>query len=289
MIYDNFIDQILKKHFSEDVKFKSKSSVSGGCINSAFKISTSSAVFFLKWNDESLKEMFASEARGLLILHQNSGLKIPKPLGKGMLDGKSYLLTEWIEKGVPAVDFWKSFGTGLADQHRKSDLQFGLDHNNFIGSLRQSNTKHNSWHDFFVNERLLPQIKLASAKGLISSELSKQFDSLFDKLEKLVPEEPPALLHGDLWSGNFMIYESGKAAIFDPAVHYGHRETELAFTTLFGGFSPEFYKYYNESYPLEKGFEERIDIHNLYPLLVHVNLFGTSYLNGIKQTLKRYS
>ena len=130
---------------------------------------------------------------------------------------------------------------------------------------------------------------MVSSKGLIDAHIQKKFDLLFNKLEELVPDESPALLHGDLWSGNFMTNSDGDASIFDPAIYYGHRETELAFTQLFGGFSPEFYHYYDAEFPLESGFDERVDIHNLYPLLVHVNLFGSSYLSGIIQTLKKFT
>lgn len=286
---NNFIAHILKKHISPSILLISSSSVSGGCINSTFKVLTDQGPFFLKWNSGDLKEMFHSEQLGLETLSEYSPLKSPQPYGHGTLENRSYLLTEWIEKGTQSANFWQNFGNNLAKQHQVSHSHFGLNHDNFIGSLPQSNTKHTDWIDFFVCERLQPQLKLAEAKALVSHELHTQFDVLFSKLDQLVPMEKPALLHGDLWSGNFMTDQSGDAAIFDPAVHYGHRETELAFTKLFGGFSETFYDQYNESYPLEVDFDERVDIHNLYPLLVHVNLFGASYLSGIVKTLKQFT
>ncbi|WP_462251555.1 fructosamine kinase family protein [Ekhidna sp.] len=286
---NEFIHEILAKHLSHSENTLSISSVSGGCINNAYKIEIKDSSLFLKWNREELNDMFATESKGLDILNTESKLQSPEVIGQGIIEGKSYLLTNWIDKGAQASNFWKDFGVNLAFQHKKSAAHFGLDHNNFIGSLRQSNKQHIRWSEFFINERLIPQLNLASKKQLVPTDLLSQFELLYGRLEDLVPDEKPSLLHGDLWSGNFMIEKSGFAAIFDPSVHYGHRETELSFTKLFGGFSPEFYDCYHEAFPLESGFDERVDIHNLYPLLVHVNLFGSSYLSGIINTLKRYT
>lgn len=283
-----FIDAVIKRHISDSVEVTSISPVSGGCINSAYQVITSEDSFFLKCNNSELLPMFDTEEQGLTLLYKDSPIHTPRTFGKGEMDHKSYLLTEWIVKGAPSSQFWKNFGINLASQHRITSNQFGLDHDNFIGSLPQSNLHHDLWADFFIKERLIPQLKLASSKHLIPLEIEKQFEELFKKLDNLIPNEKPALLHGDLWSGNFMISHKGEASIFDPAVHFGHRETELAFTHLFGGFSPDFYAHYEQAFPLEPGFEERIDIHNLYPLLVHVNLFGISYLSGIRQTLNRH-
>ncbi|MEP1032933.1 fructosamine kinase family protein [Ekhidna sp.] len=286
---NDFIDHILKKHLSPSICIKTTSSVSGGCVNSTYKISTDTGSYFLKWNKASLNGMFISEEKGLDLLHKYSPIITPKPLGKGVISEKSYLLTEWIEQGIQSSRFWENFGNNLAKQHQNTATKFGLDHDNFIGSLAQSNAQHSSWNDFFIQERLVPQLRLAESKNLISNSIQVQFEMLYSKLDELIPPEQPALLHGDLWSGNFMINQTGEAAIFDPAVYYGHRETELAFTKLFGGFSSEFYHHYNEAHPMEQGFDSRVDIHNLYPLLVHVNLFGTSYLSGIIQTLNRFT
>ena len=124
--------------------------------------------------------------------------------------------------------------------------------------------------------------------GKVNNDILRNFEKLFSVLQNLIPEASPSLLHGDLWSGNFMCGEDGEAVIFDPAVYYGHREIELAFTQMFGGFDKSFYSAYNEEFPLLPGFDDRVDLYNLYPLLVHLNLFGQSYLSGITQTLSRY-
>ncbi len=283
----DFIAKVIHNHLKASLK--SSNPVPGGCINSAYQVHTTEGIYFLKWNKKELLKMFSVEERGLTLLHEHSSLNSPKVIAAGEMDAKSYLLTEWIEKGSQSTYFWENFGRNLAIQHRETSDQFGLDHDNFIGSLPQPNNYHSSWHSFFINERLIPQLNLALSKSLIDTSIRTKFDLLFNELEELIPKEPPALLHGDLWSGNFMTNSEGEAVIFDPAVYYGHRETELAFTQLFGGFSPQFYHYYDEMYPLTPEFDERVDIHNLYPLLVHVNLFGRSYLSGIQQTLKRYT
>ena len=267
---------------------KSAKMVGGGCINSACHIQTNEGSFFLKWNTSDLFDMFSTEARALKILNQQSPVRTPKAIHTDVFQNVSFMLMEWIENGNRNTNFWKNFGINLAKQHRITSNHFGLEHDNFIGSLPQSNHQHSDWYSFFIQERLTPQIRRAQDNGLIDSSLSKQFEGFFAKLTELIPEEPAALLHGDLWSGNFMCSDEGEACIFDPALHYGHRETELAFTHLFGGFDTDFYSFYESEYPIDPGFDSRIDIHNLYPLLVHVNLFGRSYLSGIQQTLNRF-
>lgn len=284
----DFIKKVIQTHLP-DLNIFYINSVTGGCINNAVQVITNNGAYFLKSNSSNLSGMFIAEKQGLAILKKYSSIISPQVIATDTLENKSYLLTEWLTKGTPNPLFWERFAKNLALQHQITSPCFGLDHDNFIGSLTQSNIQHAKWHDFFIAERLTPQLKLASSKKLIGKEVRSKFESLFQKLVNLIPDEKPALLHGDLWSGNFMITESGEAAIFDPAVHYGHRETEIAFTNLFGGFDQRFYAAYYEYQPLEPGFEDRVDIHNLYPLLVHVNLFGSAYLSGIIQTLNRFT
>lgn len=283
----DFFQKILSD-YQNDITLLEATPVAGGCINSSYKLETNQGNFFLKWNASSQKEMIEADASALHSLEEKSPIRVPKPLTCTEEDDKCYLLMEWIEQGYVSQDFWGEFGEKLAAQHKVSAEQFGWPEDNFIGSLAQSNNKHNQWRTFFIEERLLPQIRLAENKNLIHIELSNAFEKLFKELESLIPDESPALLHGDLWSGNFLCDDKSHPVIFDPSIHFGHRETELAFTSLFGGFDNAFYESYKATFPLESGFENRIDIHNLYPLLVHLNLFGPSYLAGIKQTLKRF-
>ena len=282
----SFFGQIVETDLEADLQ--SSSHVSGGCINNTEKIVTSKGTFFIKRNNDMYEDMFLKEALGLAYLESHSALRVPKVVSQGTAGNQAYLLLEWIESGHRTHEFWSSFGKYLAQQHNQTSKWFGLDHDNYIGRLPQTNKKHSSWYDFFITERLEPQIKLALQNYLLDEALVEQFKKFYKKLEELIPIEPPSLLHGDLWSGNFMVDINNSPVLVDPAFYYGHRETELAFTHLFGGFEPTFYRFYEEEHPLEPGFDRRIAIHNLYPLLVHVNLFGSSYLSGIKQTLKRF-
>lgn len=282
-----FVSNIILDLFGQEVTMEPVlKNVGGGCIHQAGVFEFKGNMFFVKWNHSSA-QMFESEARGLTMLRDTCTLAVPMTIGHGSVEEIDYLCLEYHETGVPKEDFWKAFGYSLAALHHVSSDQFGLDHNNYIGSLPQINNTHHSWSKFFVTQRLEPQLRLAYDHGVVTKTLMDQFQSLFNDLEDLLPIEKPALLHGDLWSGNFLIGSDGAAVVFDPAVYYGHREAEIAFTKMFGGYDPVFYHAYQEVFPMEHKHEERVDIFNLYPLLVHVNLFGASYLRGIQQTLSR--
>jgi fructosamine-3-kinase len=165
---------------------------------------------------------------------------------------------------------------------------FGLDHENYIGSLTQINSVKSDWLDFYINERLGYQLKMAVDHGKLGSGTVQDFEQFYVFLESFLPSEAPSLLHGDLWGGNLMIGSAGEPVIFDPAVYYGNREVDLAMTRLFGGFSSRFYETYNEEFPLLPGYEDRIDVYQLYPLLVHVNLFGGGYISQVKSILNQF-
>jgi len=172
--------------------------------------------------------------------------------------------------------------------HRHTGKQFGLKHDNYIGSLKQYNDQHDRWVDFFREQRLLVQMEMAAGSGLLPGHVKAAFEQLFKRLDDIFPEEPPSLIHGDLWSGNYMVDEKGDACIIDPAVYYGFREMDIGMSRLFGVFGSEFYDAYNETWPMEPGWRERIEICNLYPLMVHVNLFGAGYMGSVESILSRY-
>jgi len=280
------LEKGLTESFKKPVSIISSSSISGGCINHAVKICTNLGEYFLKHNSASLyPQMFNVEKKGLCLLRNADEIFIPIPICSGEKGANSFLVLELVQSGIPTNDFWEVFGTSLANLHKHTHNKFGLNHDNYIGSLPQSNKQYHSWIDFFVSQRLEPQIKRAK----LGKGMHDKFTRLFGLLQNIFPKEPPALLHGDLWNGNYMVSEDGQPVIIDPAVYYGHREMDIGMTMLFGGFDKEFYDSYNQKYPLEKGWESRLDICNLYPLLVHVNLFGGGYINQVNDILARYT
>lgn len=262
--------------------------IAGGSINTAVKVDTDEGTFFVKWNESDCRDMFETEARGLDLLRETGLIRVPEVVAYGQHYDKSYLILEYIPSAEARVDFWPRFGASIASLHRQSQPQFGLAFNNYVGSLPQNNAYCANGIDFFIERRLKVQAGLALYNGEISRPLFEKFNRLYEVLPSLLPAEKPALLHGDLWSGNYLVDEQGLATLVDPAVYYGNREAELAFTHLFGGFQPGFYEGYTEAMPLENSFQERVPLYNLYPLLVHVNLFGSGYLGAVERTLTRF-
>ncbi len=269
-------------------RFLSQKPISGGSINDAYQIETTQGKFFLKLNNANrYPNMFEMELKGLELLGQSSFV-VPKPRNVGVHNGTLFLLMDWIEQGSPDHDFWEVFGRSLAELHQLSAKRFGLSHDNYIGSLPQSNSERDTWAEFYRDERLIPQLKLAEKGGALTVKMKRGFDALFLELENLIPIEKPSLLHGDLWSGNMMVAEYGSPSIFDPAVYYGHREMDLAMMALFGGFGESWVDAYNEVYLLQPGWHERIEIGQLYPLMVHVNLFGGGYAGSVERILNEF-
>ena len=266
-------------------------SVSGGSINQAAKLTLSDGrECFLKWNRTADPRMFVVEEKGLdLLKSAKTGLRVPEVLATGKTEsGTGFLLQEFVKESRSKSDSAKSFGEELAQLHHNHSEKYGLDHHNYIGRLPQSNSWRESWVDFFIEERMQPQLKRAMDDGKLGTDTRSLFEAMYKKLPEIFPDEPPSLLHGDLWGGNYFYDNEGKATIYDPAVYYGHREIELAFTHLFGGFSGGFYREYENAYPLEDNFSERKDIYNLYPLLVHTNLFGGSYGRQVESIVRRF-
>lgn len=286
---DQFYESALFQAFGTKPDIRSAHFVSGGCINNTVRLETSTGDFFIKWNEDPADDFFEKEVLGLELLASANVLNTPEVLHQGRVDMRNFLILEYIKKGAPVSDFWEMFGVGLANQHKQTSENHGLGYNNFIGRLPQKNEPMKKWVDFFIENRLEVQLGLALYNEHIDLSFTKKFRRLYPQLPGLLPEEPASLLHGDLWSGNFMVGPDGLPVIFDPAVYYGNREAELAFTTLFGGFDRLFYLGYTEEYPLVDGFRERADIYNLYPLLVHVNLFGPSYLAGVEKVIRKCS
>ena len=273
-----------------DASFVQEFSFSGGgCINNGGKLRTKQGTFFLKWNGEkNFTGMFAAENKGLQLLSRQGVIRIPKVIGDGQKGSYQFLLLEFIDQRSKSKNYWELLGNRLAALHRVTTGFFGLDHDNYIGSLQQLNHQSSNWIDFFIGQRLLVQVRLAIDNGLAPSDWIRKFEALFAKLPGLIPTERPSLLHGDLWSGNLITDESGEPCLIDPAVYYGNREADLAMTRLFGGFSTTFYSTYEDVFPLPAGHAERVDLYNLYPLMVHVNLFGGSYVHSVERILRSF-
>lgn len=267
--------------------------VSGGDINQAARLTLSDGrEILLKWRPGSAQGMFTVERRGLELMRATNTLRIPAVVAQQEAqDGcPAFIALEWLGRGGRVSGVAKALGQGLAEMHRHTNDQYGLDHDNFIGANPQPNQLTADWVTFFREQRLGFQMQLADRNGYLNQRRHQLLDRLFNRLGELLPTNPPAsLLHGDLWGGNWLVTADGEPALIDPAVYYGDREAELAFTELFGGFPANFYAAYNQTWPLEPGYQERRDLYNLYHLLNHLNLFGEGYGGRVDSILRRYA
>lgn len=278
----SFIEQLL----NEKGTF---TAIGGGSINHTYRITAGRVTYFCKINSlTDFPALFDTEQQGLTLLAQQQVIRIPQVIACRNTGNTQILLLEWIEQGLKTDAFWKKFGEQLAALHHRSSPEFGLDANNYMGALPQNNQPHNNWIEFFIQQRLQPQVQLAINRHLLEPADARLFEKLYRQLGDIFPDEPAALLHGDLWSGNFLCDDTGKPVLIDPAVYYGHRNMDLAMTTLFGGFDDLFYESYQYHFPQPANYRQQWEVCNLYPLLIHLNLFGKSYLGDILNTIRRY-
>ncbi|BDI29151.1 fructosamine kinase [Capsulimonas corticalis] len=280
----------------------------GGMINQAARIETPFGPLVVKWNEGALPGLFASEADGLERLRAAGALRVPKILAVSdaasrplpLPDGEqesviipSFLVMEYIDP-LPGdiAEFARRFGESLARQHQTTTSEnglFGLERDNYIGALPQPNAWRMTWPEFYRERRLLPQLAIALRLGRLPGDREARLRRLVDQVDTILADSRslPCLLHGDLWSGNFL--QSGEEAIvIDPAVYYGDREIELAYIQLFGGFPPGFIEAYQSAYPLPGEYLLRRPLHQLYPLLFHLNTFGEEYWPQVEMVLLRY-
>ena len=279
----------------DSTAIRSAQLLGGGCINNAMRLETEKRPYLLKWNAEPLPGMFSSEARGLELLAATQTVRVPAVLTVQETSAGQpvFLLLEWLE-GSRGADQGR-LGEQLANLHRvggspQSSPAYGLDHGNYIGSTPQHNGWENDWAVFFANWRLRPQMELAANNHRLPAQRRQRLERLIERLPALLGGAVyrPSLIHGDLWSGNMIPGPDGLALI-DPAVSYSDREAELAYTGLFGGFSPRFYAAYQQNWPMDPGYPERADLYNLYHLLNHLNLFGESYGGQVDSILRYYT
>ncbi len=249
---------------------------------------------FVKWKTDAPPRFFEAESRGLVALRATGLIRVPEVIQYAERNGSrpAFLVMEWIDEERPSNprQFAQNFGQALAQQHRITAPAFGLDHDNYIGELPQCNTQRPHWVDFYRDQRITRQMELARVNGHLPARREALLTRLMDRLNDLLSgiTSVPSLLHGDLWSGNFLTIGGNLPVVVDPAVYYGEREVEMAFTELFGGFPMGFYAAYREAYPLDPGYEDRRALYQLYPLLVHLNIFGESYGGQVDAVCHRY-
>ena len=283
------VQETLETSVGRAVQVVSSRSVGGGCVNAGTRLETDEgSAFFLKWNPASSPDMFEAEADGLRGLESPGILRVPEVIGwggEGTSEAPAWLLMEFIPRGSPGPDYGRRLGRGLARLHEAGTGEsFGWRRDNFIGPLPQANPASVSWIDFWRDQRLMPQLELAREKGHFQGEGGRLLDSLLGRLDQVMEgtgQQSPALLHGDLWSGNYYPDSTGNPVLIDPATYLGVGEVDLAMMELFGSFPVGF----QEEYAHHRGWAEEYEsfrraLYQLYSLLVHVNLCGAGYRSG---------
>ena len=294
----------LATNYGVDIKLTRSFRLAGGDVNKAYGIELSNGVdIFMKANEKDNVDFFVQEANNLEAISKTNSIGTPEVVALGTDNGEdvgySFLLLKYVPEDNKTNLFWENLARSLANMHKaeterflpKDKLakgcKFGFLQDNYIGRTKQINTPTKSWIEFFRDNRLLPQFKLAQ-KYFENDEI-KNFEKLIDKISDfLIEPEKPSLLHGDLWSGNILCGKNETPYLIDPACYVGHPEADIAMTELFGGFNPVFYSVYKEEGLLQDDYVSRRDLYNLYHVLNHVNLFGQSYLGAAKAIIKKY-
>jgi protein-ribulosamine 3-kinase len=263
--------------------------VGGGSINEAYRVRSGEETYFCKVNSATkFPQLFRTEKAGLELIESQGIIRTPRILDLIENNERQLLVLEWIEPGERTTAFWTRFGEQLAQLHKVTREQHGLDEDNYMGSVPQRNTPATNWTTFFRDHRLMPLVEECRRRNLLHSRHEQSFEKLYRRLPAIFEEEKPSLLHGDLWSGNFMCGSNSQPVLIDPAVYFGHRSMDLGMTTLFGGFRQPFYEAYHHHYPFPSNYEEQWSVCNLYPLLIHVLLFGSSYRSQVEEIVGRY-
>lgn len=301
------VEQLIAERTSGAARITGSSPATGGCIHRGEIVELADGRrFFVKFNPAPPPQIFEREALGLAALYAVGTIRLPRPLGTGG-EPVAFLVMEAIQPGSQPAGFFADFGRRFACLHRFSspppgnsvrrdaaarrEERYGFDHDNHIGATPQPNPWTDDWVDFFRDHRLDHQLALARANRVSDRTLDRLGDRLLDRLDELIgePDEPPCLLHGDLWSGNYMVGDAGEPVLIDPAAYYGRREADLAMTHLFGGFDARFYAAYEEIWPLAPGSGDRLEVYKLYHLLNHLNLFGGGYRQSCVSIMRRFA
>ena len=258
-----------------------------------YRLNSRDKEYFVKLADTPLQvDILNAELQNLKLLAKTETIKIPRLHWSCFTEDQAVLVSDYIlEHPTPQAKSYTQAAIALAELHQNHNVTFGASKNNYIGALPQQNTtKTHIAAEHYLYDRILPQANLAAQRKLLSSEEYRRFETLFKLLNELIPEEPPSLIHGDLWQGNFLIHAKDHSPYFiDPASSYSIREMDISMTLLFGGFPALFYNAYNEVFPLTKGWQERVPLFQLYYLLVHLNLFGKTYKQDVMNIVSLYT
>ena len=252
------------------------SSCGGSSLNATWRLDLGGERFFVKVNVAARLAMFAAEAAGLAELAAAGAIRVPRPIASGAAGGASFLAIEWLDIAAGGRD--AAMGRSLAALHRRTAAAHGWHRDNTIGTTPQDNTRAADWAQFFRDRRIAPQLELAARNG--HAKLQSDGAALLDVIPRLLAGRAtvPSLLHGDLWAGNAGRLADGTPVVFDPAVYYGDRETDLAMCMLFGGFDAGFFAAYRAAWALPPGHAMRCELYSLYHVLNHANLFGGGYV-----------
>ncbi|MDZ4666884.1 MAG: fructosamine kinase family protein [bacterium] len=263
--------------------------IGGGDINQNYKVLTEKGPVFLKAHDyRQSPRIYEREKSGLLYLLKSNAVNVIIPIGNCEINQVEYLFMEYIDSVPPNKNFWINFGEQLAKLHLESNKYFGFVEDNYLGLNPQLNHRMSNWGQFFVNNRLIPNVRKAADLMLIDFSTIKKFEQFYQLAEMAFPEESPSLLHGNLSKKNIRIDEEGNPKLTKPAVYYGHREMDLGMTRRYGSFDPQFYDAYNATFPLQADWEIRLDFVHIYCDLVNLNLYGHPYLVEIINRLNKW-
>jgi len=277
------------KHWLDGREIVKRQTLSGGDICNAEHLTLSDQQqLFIKSlpadNRNSIQDMFLREAESLQAISESNTIPTPEVL----YYDEHCLVLEYLPSENKGKKFWQSLGEQLAALHAVPQPSFGFSTDNYCGLSPQQNTQQQNGYQFFAEQRLLFQAHMALEKQLLKNEDINKVEQLCKKLPQIIPEQEPSLIHGDLWNGNIFCRTNQRPVLIDPACHWGWREADIAMTQLFGGFDEQFYKSYEKHFSMEPGWQSRMKLYNLYHLLNHLNLFGSSYYPSVMQTLQSY-
>jgi len=286
------ISDHIGQQLQQNLSIKTAHPVSGGCINQAFRLDCQQQnrpqAYFIKLNQAAQLAMFEAEVAGLQAIADSQTIRVPEVVAMGKVGNQAYLLLTLFESGSAKQPGWATLGQQLALLHAHTQPRFGWHRDNTIGRSPQKNQWQADWVTFWTQQRLGFQLQLAAQQGY-GGQLQQLGEQLLLRVGDFFSSYQPqaSLLHGDLWSGNVCIDVQQHPYLFDPAVYYGDRETDLAMTELFGGFGADFYAAYQAQWALDVDYQQRKPLYNLYHILNHLNLFGGGYLAQSQRLLQQ--